>query len=105
MTTTRPTAPTGRRRPRSGDGLSVPTTGTAPEHPTDNPAVRAVHGTARFLEAAQSELPRSSWPVVVGAGALVLTGVLDLPAAAGVTALYLVARHWPRPQHEPVTRD
>ena len=67
---------------------------------TEGTAVHAIHETARTLEALRDELPRHSWPVVVGATGLVLTGIIDVPAAVGLTALYLAARYWPFPHPE-----
>jgi hypothetical protein len=91
-TTTRP----------GGEGRPVAVT-TDVEHDAEHAegaAVHAVHETARALEAIRDELPRHSWPVVVGATGLVLTGIIDVPAAVGLTALYLAARHWPFPHPE-----
>lgn len=67
---------------------------------TEGTAVRAIHETARTLEALRDELPRHSWPVVMGATGLVLTGIIDVPVAVGLTALYLAARYWPFPHPE-----
>ena len=67
---------------------------------TEGTAVNAIHETVRTLEALRDELPRHSWPVVLGTTGLVLTGIIDVPAAVGLTALYLAARYWPFPHPE-----
>lgn len=97
MATTSGTRTTATRQGGQGRPVAVTTDAPRDGGPGDNAVVTAVHETARVLEAVRDELPRQSWPVVVGATGLVLTGIVDVPAAVGLTALYLAARHWPFP--------
>jgi hypothetical protein len=52
-----------------------------------------VHGTAGALRAVQDELPERSWPILLGAGGLVLVGAVEWPVAVGATALYVAFKH------------
>lgn len=57
-------------------------------------ALDAVDGLRR-------RLPHSNVPVYLAAGALAVTGVIELPMAVGVSALYLTFKWWPlRARHE-----
>ena len=98
MATTTHSAPPRGSRPQDGGRPVAITTETATGDETRSAALHTVRETARLLEAVQDELPRRSWPVLLGATGLVLTGVLEVPTAAGLSVLYLVARHWPFPR-------
>ena len=50
---------------------------------------------------ARQLLPDSPVPVVLGAGALAVAGVIEWPAVAAVTLGYLALRRWPRPSGRP----
>lgn len=103
MATTTGTRGTASRQGGQGRPAAVTTAVHDPDRGADrseSTAVHAIHETARTLEALRDELPRHSWPVVLGATGLVLTGIVDVPAAVGLTALYLAARYWPFPHPE-----
>lgn len=72
----------------------APQAAAAPAAPDEVLPARIVHGTASTLEAIQEELPERNWPVVAGAGALVLLGAVDWPVAVGGTVLYLAFKNW-----------
>lgn len=58
------------------------------------PAVELQRMIMAPLQAVRTALPDSPVPVVLGAGALALGGVIDWPAVGAVVLGYLALRRW-----------
>lgn len=75
---------------------AAPTTGAPGPTGSDGPE-RVAGVLALPVTVAQRLLPDNAVPVVLGAGALVVAGVVEWPAAVAIGLGYLALRRWHRP--------